>query len=122
MSKTKLVFASLMLMATLGILGFVVPRSLGTTIIRSKSNITNNRMAAPIGESGPGPGDAVVICESCKFSGMPEEGYLVLMDNQTGEMWAYSDDAVVGKANPVYVGTLQAVGKPIVRTRPSPTK
>jgi hypothetical protein len=107
-----------MLTGAVAILVFVVPRSDGTTIIRSKSNISNNRMASPIGEGQPGPSDAVVICESCKFSGMPEQGYLVLMDSQTGEIWAYSDDAVVGKADPEYVGTLLAVGKRIVRNRP----
>ncbi len=60
-----------------------------------------------------GPGNAIVICSSCAYPGMPREGHLVLMDSRTGQIWAYSDDAVVGRTAPTYVGTLDAVGKTI---------
>jgi hypothetical protein len=60
-----------------------------------------------------GPGNAIVICSSCAYAGMPREGHLVLMDSRTGQIWAYSDEALVGRAAPTYVGTLDAVGKTI---------
>lgn len=90
------------------------------TVVRSKSNITNNRAAMPIGESKRGPWDVVVLSCSGTYPGLPEEGHLVLMDSQTGEIWAYSDAAVVGKAAPVHLGTLTAVGEPIKPVGPKP--
>jgi hypothetical protein len=66
-------------------------------IVKSKSNIANNRSASPIGVSHSGPWNAVVLCSSCAYPSMPEEGFLIVMDSQTGEIWAYSDDAMVGK-------------------------
>jgi hypothetical protein len=84
-----------------------------TTIIKSKSNIANNR-AAPIGDPASGPGDVVVLCSSCAYPPMPEEGCLILMDNQTGEIWAYCDNAVVGLEDPKYLGKLTRVGKRII--------
>lgn len=84
-----------------------------TAVVKSKSNISNNRAATPIGESKSGPWDVVVLSSSGTYPGLPEEGHLILMDNQTGEIWAYSDAAVVGKGAPVHLGTLTAVGQPI---------
>ena len=123
MSKTSRDFALLMFVVALLILVFDAPRTQGTAIIRSKSNICNNRRALPMG-GGPesGPGDVVVLCESCTYPGLPEEGCLVLMDNQTGEIWAYSDDAVVGNVEPKFLGRLPAVGKRMLKTPYSPPK
>jgi hypothetical protein len=90
-----------------------------SSVVKSKSNIANNRSAAPIGESKSGPWDVVVLCESCTFPGLPEDGHLVLMDSQTGQIWAYSNPAVVGQADPICLGTLPAVGKRIVPCKPS---
>jgi hypothetical protein len=42
---------------------------------------------------------------------MPEESYLILMDSQNGEVWAYSDPAVIGQAAPIYLSTFTGVGK-----------
>lgn len=115
MSKMSRVFALLMFVAMLVIL------VQGTAIVRSKSNISNNRRASPFGGSPEsGPGDAVVLCSSCTYPGLPEEGCLILMDNQTGEIWAYCDNAVVGNAAPQFLGTFAAVGKPVARTHYSP--
>lgn len=88
-------------------------------IVKSKSNIANNRTASPIGEAAAGPWDAVVLCCSGTFPGLPEQGHLVLMDSQSGDIYAYSDAAVVGKEDPIYLGTLVAVGKRInIKKRP----
>jgi hypothetical protein len=65
---------------------FLGARTEATTIIKSKSNIANNRMASPIGTSRPGPWDVVVLCQSCAYPPMPEEGCLILMDSQTGNL------------------------------------
>jgi len=91
-----------------------------TAVVKSKSNISNNRAASPIGDSPSGPWDAVVLCCSGTFPGLPEQGHLLLMDNQTGEIFAYSDAAVVGNADPVHVGTLTAVGKRIIKPGKKP--
>jgi hypothetical protein len=93
---------------------FVVKHASATTIIKSKSNIANNRSASPIGSSAPGPWDVVVLCSSCGYPPVtPEEGCLILMDSQTGEIWAYCDDTIASGKPPLHLGTFQAVGKPI---------
>jgi hypothetical protein len=94
---------------------FVVKRAnAGTIIIKSKSNIANNRPASLIGTSASGPGDVVVLCSSCGYPPVtPEEGCLILMDSQTGEIWAYCDDTIVSGKPPLRLGTFQSVGKPI---------
>jgi hypothetical protein len=76
---------------------------------------TQNRAPAPAMLSGPS--NAIVICSSCAYQGMPREGHLILMDSRTGQIWGYSDDAIAGRAAPIYVGTLDAVGKPIKQER-----
>ena len=68
-------------------------------------------------QSPGGPGNVVVVCSSCAFKGMPQEGHIVLMDARTGDIWAYSDAAVSGTAKPIYVGTLTAVGQPIMKKK-----
>ena len=35
----------------------------------------------------------VVICPSCSYDGLPQEGHLVLMDSESGEVWIYNDRA-----------------------------
>ena len=64
-----------------------------------------------------GPGSAVVICNSCSYPGLPRESHLILMDGRTGEIWAYSDDAVAKGGKPKYLGTFSAVGQPIVKKK-----
>lgn len=107
MSKKRLVLASLVLAVSLVTLGFVVPRIYGSTIIRSKSNISNNRTG---GHPVPVP---IVICASCTIQGgpgKPEEAYLILMDSENGKMFGYSDKAVMGQEAPVYISTFAGVG------------
>jgi len=83
------------------------------TIVKSKSNVSNNREAGLNQTSGPAT--IIVLCESCTFPGLPEESHLVLMDRLTGDMWAYSDAAVVGDADPIYVGTMSVLGKRVTK-------
>jgi hypothetical protein len=64
-----------------------------------------------------GLGSVVVICSSCLYPGLPQESHLVLMDGRTGEIWAYSDNAVATGGKPTYLGTLSAVGQPIVKKK-----
>jgi hypothetical protein len=92
---------------------FIPQGSQATTIIKSKSNIANNRDAGPNKTSGLGT--VVTLCQSCTFDGLPDEGHLVLMDTVTGDIWAYSDAAVVGDDDPIYVGTMTALGKRITK-------
>jgi hypothetical protein len=54
----------------------------------------------------------VVLCPSCTYEGLPREGHIILMDSSTGEIWAYSDAAVVGKRKPVHLGRL-VLGQPV---------
>ena len=57
----------------------------------------------------------VVLCSSCTYSGLPEEGHLVLMDANTGEIWAYADAALEGRAAPIRWGRL-TLGQAVDRT------
>ena len=99
---------------------FLVPqRSHAAGIVKSKSNVANNR-TAPIGAFASGPGDVVVLCSSCAYPPMPEEGCLILMDNQTGEIWAYCDRAVIGEEDPKYLGRLTKVGQKIIGAKVPP--
>lgn len=108
MSKKSLVLASVMLAVfSLVTLAFVVPRIYGTTIVKSKSNICNNRTITPVALP-------IVICTSCAIQsapGKPEEGYLILMDSENGKVFAYSDAALLGKEPPKYVSTFGGVGQ-----------
>jgi hypothetical protein len=61
--------------------------------------------------------NAVVLCSSCTFQGLPHEGYLVLMDGNSGEIWLYSDAAMEGKENPMHWGKL-VLGQPVARVKP----
>src|SRR6185369_7752093 len=48
----------------------IAPKNtLAATIVKSKSNVANNRTASPIGESHPGPWDVVPLCSSCAYPG-----------------------------------------------------
>jgi hypothetical protein len=63
-----------------------------------------------------------VICSSCSYPPMPEEGCLILMDNQTGEIWAYCDNAVVGNEEPKFLGRMIKVGTKIDKNHWQPPK
>ena len=68
-------------------------------------------------QSASSSGKVVVLCSSCSFEGLlPRKSHIILMDSQSGEIWAYSDEAVVGTGEPVYVGTLTRVGMPVTKT------
>jgi len=122
MSKPKSVISMLTLALVAVMLGALAPSgSHAAAIVRSRSNISNNRSASPIGESKSGPGDVVVLCESCSYPGLPEEGHLILMDNQTGMICAYSDLAVVGQADPKCFARFRAVGQRIEAIKTSGT-
>ena len=71
--------------------------SRATTIIKSKSNIANNRL--------------LVISSS---PDLPERGNLVLMDQETGQFWVYSAKALVGQQPPKYLGTVVTLGESVV--------
>jgi hypothetical protein len=118
MLKINLISWSVLLVVAFMLMALLAPiESHATIIIRSKSNIANNRQ---IPGQASGPGNVVVFCDSCTYAGLPEEGHLILMDNETGDIFAYSDSAMVGKEDPVYVGTISAVGKRIIKKSPAP--
>jgi hypothetical protein len=110
MTKKSLVLVSVLAVSLVS-LALVVPRIYGTTIIKSKSNICNNRTITPVALP-------IVICQSCAIQsgpGKPEEGYLILMDSESGEMFAYSDAALMGNEPPKYISTFAGVGKPFFK-------
>jgi len=47
--------------------------------------------------------------------GLPRESHIILFDSRNGDVWAYSDAAIVGKEKPSYVGKLTELGKPIMK-------
>ncbi len=53
-----------------------------------------------------------VICSSCSFPGLERTGHVVFRNPKTGELWAYSDQAMIGKIDaPVFrIGTLSHAG------------
>lgn len=59
-------------------------------------------------------GTVVVLCSSCSYPGLPQEGHLVLLDQATGDVWIYSDAAMAGTAKPILWGRL-TLGQPVRR-------
>ena len=47
--------------------------------------------------------------------GLPQESHIILFDSRNGDVWAYSDKAMVGRAEPSYLGKLKELGKPIMK-------
>ena len=114
MSKKSLVLASVVLAVSLVTLAFVVPRIYGTTIVKSKSNICNNRTVKPVALP-------IMICASCAIQGgpgKPEDGYLILMDSENGKVYGYSDRALMGQEGPVYISTFAGVGQSFFIEKP----
>jgi hypothetical protein len=60
-----------------------------------------------------GPENVVVICSNCTFPGLPQKDHVIMMDSKTGDIWAYSNSAIIGKEKPVYIGTLKTLGQMI---------
>lgn len=52
---------------------------------------------------------------SQSLPGLPMEAHVILFDSRNGNVWAYSDKAMVGKAQPSYIGKLAELGKPIMK-------
>ncbi len=58
--------------------------------------------------------DVQVLCSMCIIPGGSQfEGHLVLLDSRTGDIWAYSYAAIVEGREPIYLGTLTELGKPV---------
>jgi hypothetical protein len=91
----------------------ITKRAEAAAILKSKSNISNNR-SLPIGDLRSTAADVIVLCQSCAYPPMPEEGCLILMDSQTGDIYAYCDEAMMGRAKPLRIGKFTAVGQPII--------
>ncbi len=53
--------------------------------------------------------------------GISEETHIVLFDKEDGSVWGYSDEALMGRKLPVYVGKLESLGGPIL-TKQKPKK
>ena len=63
-----------------------------------------------------------VLCETCTISQSPKEGFLVMLDQNTGKVWAYSagepgrgSTGIQGQ--PIYLGTMSELGKPLQTQR-----
>lgn len=78
-------------------------------------------MMSPREVAAQGPAGVIVLCQLCVLPGLPGAlvggGHMILMDPRSGDIWAYSPRAITGEGAPVYLGTLQEVGRPVVRTR-----
>ncbi len=79
----------------------VIPATIyATTIIKSKSNIANNR--------------PIVLSTTLSQANATDGGRLLLLDTETGEIWEYSYKSLTGGAPPKYVSTMQGVGDPVL--------
>ena len=61
----------------------------------------------------------VVICNSCASGDINNHGPVgsVLLDQSTGNVWLYPDEAIFGQGAPILLGKMSEVGKPIVRVK-----
>jgi hypothetical protein len=95
MDKKKIIWA-LVTIAVVVLVG-ASATSRAATIVKSKSNVSNNRL--------------LVISSS---PDLPERGNLVLMDQNTGELWLYPAKALIGQQPPKYLGTVVTLGESVV--------
>jgi hypothetical protein len=86
-----------------------------TLIALALVTIASNSLIHPNGTVAAS-GDPIVLCSSCYFPGLPENGHLVLMDRSSGDVWAYSGAAMSGTAAPVKYGRL-TLGKAVARSK-----
>jgi hypothetical protein len=100
MNTKKVVWASLGVVVVVLVVVFVPAIVRASTVVRSKSNICNNR--------------AVVISSTVNQPNAPDGGHLWLLDTETGVIWDYSVKALSGSAQPKYVGTMQYLGDPAI--------
>jgi len=56
-----------------------------------------------------------VWCSSCVIPGLPYKSHFIFFNSNTGDIWAYSDEALAGKSNPIYLGRLKALGQPVTK-------
>lgn len=57
-----------------------------------------------------------VLCDTCTIRERPQEPFLVMLDQNTGKVWAYSAGRMGSAMNgiqgePIYLGTMSEVGK-----------
>ena len=48
----------------------------------------------------------IVVCSSCRYAGMALKAHAIFLDPNTGEIWAYSEEAMAGQADPIRLGKL----------------
>ena len=89
---------------TVGVVLFIITIapaiSKASGILKSKSNISNNRL--------------LVISSTITQPAAPDGGHLLLLDTETGEIWDYSYKSLTGNALPKYVSTMQSPGDPVL--------
>jgi type IV pilus assembly protein PilA len=57
--------------------------------------------------------DVQVLCSSCTIPQDHSHGYLILLDQGNGKVWAYRD--IDPRVKPIYLGTLSKLGEPVTR-------
>jgi hypothetical protein len=57
--------------------------------------------------------EPVVLCSSCGLPGA-DQGAMILMDRNNGDVWLYSDEALAGSRKPVKWGRL-VLGEAVTR-------
>ncbi len=64
--------------------------------------------------AGPGTRlNVTVLCSSCTIPSDSEHGYLILLNPDNGDVWAYRDIT----KQPVHLGKLSALGSPAVAAK-----
>lgn len=93
--------------------GFV--RGLGVGLLASLALVASYIVVAPESTSAQGAGglgNVLLLCSSCTIGDMMEN-HIVLMNTQTGAIWAYSETNMLGVGRPLSLGSLKTIGEPI---------
>jgi hypothetical protein len=100
MNKTRLAWSVVIIAAIILIIAALPGIIHAATIVKSKSNVANNRL--------------MVISTTVGQPAAPDGGHVLLLDTDSGEIWDYSYKSLTGTALPKYVSTLQNLGDSVL--------
>jgi hypothetical protein len=88
-------------------------KALLTLIVLLLATIACKSLFQPGGASAASA-DFTVLCTACYFPGLPEQSHVVLIDRNSGDIWAYNAKAMSGTEKPFKLGRF-VLGQPVIK-------
>ncbi len=84
-----------------------------TLIVLLLATVVFKSLIQPRGVSAA-TADFTVLCTACYFPGLPEQSHVVLIDRNSGDIWAYNAKAMSGTEKPFKLGRF-VLGQPVLK-------